>query len=75
MGFRDTSPKEKSRPDSAGHNPVGRKVFCYRGPWVGFRCDGLGLRLGPRPSGPTQKTRLEKRKKIELVGDPSLASA
>lgn len=51
------------------------KVFCYCGPWVGFRCDGLGLRLGPRPSGPTQRARMEKRKKIGLVGDPSLASA
>lgn len=75
LGFSDTSSKEKTRPDSAGHNPVGRKGILLLWTLGGFRCDWLGLRLGPRPTGPTQRARMEKRKKIGLVGDPSLANA
>lgn len=41
LGFSGTRPKKKSSRGSASHNPVGRKVFCYRGPWVGFALKDL----------------------------------
>lgn len=33
--------KKKSRQDWAGHDPVGGKVICCRGPWVGFALTDL----------------------------------